>query len=179
MTFPYKTLILVRFNVCVTPGTSSRSFFPRGRGGTKSQSKPPLPPPPNDHWDQLKTRFSYHRSKLAIFCVTEKGAQRDKPKPSARAQTFGPQHPCTKELSNLVGITAKPPVVGSRTKAKCAEYISSTSCAVTEAKGSLPATVLMVITQKAAPSSSSRAVILDALINTEKGTSVTREEVYQ
>ena len=46
MTFPYKTLILVRFNVCVTPGTSSRSFFPGGRGGTKSQSKPPLPPPP-------------------------------------------------------------------------------------------------------------------------------------
>jgi len=136
---------------------SSWSFFPRGEEEQKA-----APPLASDHWDLLKTRFSYHRSKLAIFCVTEKGAQTDKPKPSARAQTIGPQNPCTKELSILVGIAAKPPVVGSRTKAKCAEYICITSCAATEEKGSLPATVIMVITQKAAPCSSSRAVISTA-----------------
>lgn len=143
---------------------SGEGFFAlRGHFFSEGEEEQKAPPPrANDHWDLLKTRFSYHRSKLAIFCVTEKGAQTDKPKPSARAQTFGPQHPYTKELSILEGITAKPPVVGSRTKAKCAEYISITSRAATEAKGSLPATVLMVITQEAASCFSSRAVISTA-----------------
>lgn len=127
-------------------------FFPRWQGGRKS-------PPPNDPWDLLKTRFFITDQSLPSFTSQKKVHKRTNQKHLQGLKHLGPNIPVRKSFLSLRELHQRRPLLGrERRQEAWNTYPLGAVCAATEAKGSLQATVLMVITQKAALCSSSRAV---------------------
>lgn len=116
-------------------------------------------PPSNDPWDLLKTRFFITDQSLPSFTSQKKVHKRTNQKHLQGLKHLGPNIPVRKSFLSLRELHQSRPLLGRERRQKAWNtYPLGAVCAATEAKGSLQATVLMVITQKAALCSSSRAV---------------------
>ena len=123
----------------------------------RRKKKPP--PPSNDPWDLLKTRFFITDQSLPSFTSQKKVHKRTNQKHLQGLKHLGPNIPVRKSFLSLRELHQSRPLLGRERRQKAWNtYPLGAVCAATEAKGSLQATVLMVITQKAALCSSSRAV---------------------